>query len=257
MRISGKRGSVVVAFVLLVLFWGSAFSVVKVGLEYSPPVIFAGLRSLVGGLAMLPAALVWGGRPNLRRDWSVFLLLALFNVVLFFGLQTFAIMHLPSGTAAVLIYLQPILVGVLAWPILGEPLSAAKLAGLLLGFAGIVVVSAGGFSGALSPAGVAFAAASALAWALGTVYFKEAQRRVSILWAIAAPFLAGGASLTVLGLILESPRASRRRARSRRASCIRRSWASRSPGCCGWGWCGRARRAGSRLTFSSCRWPRS
>ena len=56
------------AFVLLVLFWGSAFAAVKVGLDYSPPVLFAGMRSFVGGLAISAVALVWGGRPSFGRD---------------------------------------------------------------------------------------------------------------------------------------------------------------------------------------------
>jgi drug/metabolite transporter (DMT)-like permease len=206
LRIFGKRRYVVLAFSLLVLFWGSAFAMVEVGLYYSPPVLFAGLRTLIGGLAMVVAALLWGGSPNLRRDWPVFLLLALFNVVLFIALQTYAIVYLPSGSAAVLVYLQPILVGLLAWVILGEGLSAAKLVGLLLGFSGIVAVSFGSFSGAaeaLSPIGVILGAASALAWALGTVYFKRYEARVSTLWAVAVPFLVGGVTLTALGLVVE------------------------------------------------------
>jgi drug/metabolite transporter (DMT)-like permease len=206
LRIFGKRRFVVLAFALLVLFWGSSFAVVKVGLEYSPPVLFAGLRAIIGGLAMVLAALLWGGSPNLRRDWPVFLLLALFNVVLFVGLQTYAIMYLPSGSAAVLVYLQPILVGLLAWPILGETLTAAKIVGLLLGFSGIVAVSAGSFSGAadaLSPLGVTLGAASALCWALGTVFFKKYEARVSTLWAVALPFLAGGIMLTAFGVPVE------------------------------------------------------
>jgi drug/metabolite transporter (DMT)-like permease len=205
LRIFGKRRFVVLAFSSLVLFWGSAFAVVKVGLDFSPPILFAGLRSLLGGLAMVAVAFLWGGNPNLRRDWPVFLLLALFNVVVFIGLQTYAILHLPSGSAAVLVYLQPILVGLLAWLILGEPLTAAKLAGLLLGFSGIVAVSAGSFSGdAMSPLGVAFGAGSALSWALGTVFFKKYEVRVSTLWAVAVPFLVGGVMLTALGLVVES-----------------------------------------------------
>ena len=204
MRIFGKRRFVVLAFSLLVLFWGSSFAVVKVGLEYSPPVLFAGFRCLIGGLAMMLAAFLWGGNPNLRRDLPVFSLLALFNVVLFIGLQTYAIMYLPSGSAAVLVYLQPILVGLLAWPILGETLTAAKVCGLLLGFSGIVAVSAGSISGAaLSPTGVVLGAASALSWALGTVYFKKYEARVSTLWAVAVPFLAGGMALTAFGLFVE------------------------------------------------------
>ena len=203
MRIFGKRRMVVLAFSLLVLFWGSSFSVVKIGLDYAPPVLFAGLRILVGGVAIVAAALLWGGSPNLRRDRTVFLVLALFNAVLFVGLQTYAILHLPSGLAAVLVYLQPILVGLLAWLILGEPLSMAKLIGLLLGFSGIVAVSTESFTGnGISPVGVAFGAGSALSWALGTVYFKKYEARVSTLWAVAVTFVVGGVVLTVLGLLI-------------------------------------------------------
>jgi drug/metabolite transporter (DMT)-like permease len=206
LRIFGKRRLVVLAFALLVLFWGSAFAVVKVGLGYSPPLLFAGLRTLIGGLAMVLAAFLWGGGANLHRDWPVFLVLALFNVVLFIGFQTYAIVYLPSGSAAVLVYLQPILVGLLAWPILGETLTVAKITGLLLGFSGIVAVSAGSFSGAasaLSPLGVTLGAVSALCWALGTVFFKKYEARVSTLWAVAVPFVAGGAVLTAFGLSVE------------------------------------------------------
>ncbi len=205
MPIFGRRRFVVPAFAMLLLFWGSAFAAVKVGLDYSPPVLFAGMRSFVGELTITAVALVWGGRPNLGRDWGVFVLLSLLNVVLFLGLQTFAVMLLPSGTAAVVIYLQPILIGVLAWFVLGEPLSAGKILGLLLGFAGIVAVSSAGFSGEISAAGVAFAVVSALSWALGTVYFKRVQERVSMLWAVALPFLSGGVFLSALGLAVESP----------------------------------------------------
>jgi drug/metabolite transporter (DMT)-like permease len=204
LRLFGERRYAVVAFGLLVLFWGSAFSVVKVGLEYSPPMLFAGLRTLMGGLVILLAAVVWGGSPHLRRDWPVFLLLAAFNVVFFFGFQTLAVLYLPSGTAAVLEYLQPMLVGLLAWMILGESLSLAKIVGLILGFSGIGAVSAGSILGNISPAGVAFGAGSAFSWALGTVFFKRYEARVSTMWAVAIPFVAGGMVLTLLSFAIES-----------------------------------------------------
>jgi len=192
--------------VVLVLAWSSSFSVVKVGLDYAPPVLFAGLRTLLSGVIMTGVALVWGGSPNLGRDWRVFAYLAAFNVVLFIGAQTFAVLLLPSGTAAVLIYLQPILVGVLAWVVLGEPLTATKVVGLLLGFAGIVAVSSAGLldaAGEVTLLGVVSGVASALFWALGTVGFKRYEARIATLWAVALPFLAGGAVLTTLGLFSE------------------------------------------------------
>ena len=44
---------------------------------------------------------------------------------------------------------------------------------------------------------------SAFFWALGTVYFKKHEARVSTLWAVAVPFLVGGVVLTALGLVVE------------------------------------------------------
>ncbi len=198
-----RRRNVVGALCLLVVFWGSSFAVVEVGLRSSPPMLFAGLRSLLGGLAMLAVALAWGGGSNLRREWRAFALLTVFNVAVFIGLQTYAVLTLPSGTAAVLVYLQPILVGFLAWAMLGEALSVAKVAGLLLGFSGIVAVSAGGLSSDVPPEGILFGAGSALSWAIGTVYFKRIQGRVSALWSVAIPFVAGGAMLTALATFTE------------------------------------------------------
>ena len=204
LQLFGKRRYVVLAFALLVVFWGAAFSFVKVGLEYSPPMLFAGLRTLIGGFAILLVAVVWGGSPHLRRDWRIFLLLAAFNVVFFFGFQTLAILHLPSGTAAVLEYLQPMLVGLLAWMILGEMLSLTKIFGLILGFSGIVAVSVGSIFGNISPVGVMFGAGSAFSWALGTVFFKRYEARISTMWAVAIPFVIGGTVLTLFSFATES-----------------------------------------------------
>ena len=46
----------VLAFVVKVVLWGSSFSALKIGLEYTPPVLFAGMRSVLGWLVMLVAA---------------------------------------------------------------------------------------------------------------------------------------------------------------------------------------------------------
>ena len=141
----------------------------------------------------------------MRRDWPIYLLLAVFNVVLFMGLQTLTILYMPSGSAAVVIYLQPILVGLASYLVLGEQLSIAKVAGLVLGFSGVVAVSAGSLSDSAlgSPLGVAFGISSALSWTLGTVYFKRYGEKLSTLWAVGGPFLLGGICLTGLGLVLE------------------------------------------------------
>jgi drug/metabolite transporter (DMT)-like permease len=198
----------VASIVLLVLAWGSTFAAVKVGLSHAAPILFAGMRSVLGGGVMVVLAGVRSGPPRLRRTWRAYGVLTMLNVVLFFSLQTLAIMELPSGLAAVLIYLQPVLVGLLAWPLLGEALSGQKVVGLLLGFGGIVVVSAGAFQGSASVLGVGYAVSAALVWALGTIAFKRLSGQVDpvdVWWAVAVPFLVGGVLLTVAGLVVEGP----------------------------------------------------
>ena len=151
-----RRRSVMI--VVLILAWGSTFAAVKVGLEHAPPVLFGGIRSVVGGLVVTVIALGLGRAARVRENARWYVLLTLLNVIGMFGLQVLAIQALPSGLAAVLIYLQPVLTGVLAAPLLGESLTApARIAGLLLGFAGIVVVSAGAFRGHASLLGVGYA----------------------------------------------------------------------------------------------------
>jgi drug/metabolite transporter (DMT)-like permease len=191
------------AVVLLVLAWGSTFAAVKVGLDSAPPILFGGIRSVLGGAVMVVLAFGRTGRPALRDTWPAYAVLTLLNVVFFFSLQTLAILELPSGLAAVLIYLQPVLVGVLAAPLLGEALTGLKVVGLLLGFAGIVVVSAGAFSGHASLLGVGYAVAGALVWALGTIAFKRYAERVDVWWAVAIPFLVGGVVMTLGGAVSE------------------------------------------------------
>src|SRR3989337_2179799 len=80
----------VLAFVLLVLFWGSAFGAIKISLEYAPPILFAGTRTLLCGVVMTLAPLLWSGGANVRDNWPVYLLLAFFNVARSMGLQ-----HIP------------------------------------------------------------------------------------------------------------------------------------------------------------------
>src|SRR4028118_355505 len=62
--ILAERRYAALAFVLLVAFWGSTFAAIKVSLEYSPAILFAGTRTLLCGAAVTIAAVVWGGEPN-------------------------------------------------------------------------------------------------------------------------------------------------------------------------------------------------
>jgi drug/metabolite transporter (DMT)-like permease len=192
---------------LLVTFWGVSWPVYKWGLRASPPILFAGIRTLLGGILLTGLALAQRRRFRWRTHWRTYLLSTLLNSALFFGIQTVSIDFLPSGLSSVVVYFEPVLVGLLAWLWLGEPFTPAKAAGLALGFLGVVSVSAESLSGRVSWLGIVLGLAAALSWALGTVYLKRVQRQVDLLCLVAVQCLLGGSALTAFGSLVESLRA--------------------------------------------------
>ncbi len=182
---------------LLVLAWGSTFTSIKVSLQGVPPMLLAGGRCLVGGILIASVAVIARREPRLRDNLVPYAGLALLNVVGFFGLQTLAIEFLPSGYASVLIYLQPVFTVLLAAPLLGETLGFARLAGVLIAFIGVVVVSLHP-DGEVSTWGVVLGIVAAGCWAFGTIAAKRFSPRLEPLWAVALPLVAGGAALTLV-----------------------------------------------------------
>lgn len=194
-------------FLCLYLIWGATYVVVKVGLEYAPPLTFAALRAAVGGLALSAYALAASGRfPRDAATHRVAAFLGVVNVAGFLALLNLGLTRVSAGESSILTYTQPLLVALLAWAWLGESLSARSVVGLLLGFAGVVAVVADKVRVAEHPSwlGYAYALGGALAWGLGTVYFRARQARVDLVWTTALQSVYGAAPLAVLA-VLERP----------------------------------------------------
>ncbi len=188
---------------LLILGWGSTFTSIKIALEGCPPLVLAATRCLVGGGLLALVALAAGRRPGLRSNLGPYAVLALLNVVGFFGLQVLAIDHLDSGYASVLLYLQPVITVLLARPLLGDPLGPARVVGALTAFAGVAVVSLR-HDGEVSSYGIVLAVATAFCWSLGTIAVKRTASRVEPLWAVALPLLSGGILLAAAAAVAGS-----------------------------------------------------
>lgn len=188
---------------LLILAWGSTFTSIKIALEGCPPLVLAATRCLVGGGLLALVALAAGRRPGLRSNLGPYAVLALLNVVGFFGLQVLAIDHLDSGYASLLLYLQPVITVLLARPLLGDPLGPARVVGALTAFAGVAVVSLR-HDGEVSSYGIALAVATAFCWSLGTIAVKRTASRVEPLWAVALPLLSGGTLLAAAAAVAGS-----------------------------------------------------
>lgn len=196
----------VLLILFLVIVWGVNWPLSKFALSYMPPVLFSGVRTLLGGLLLLLVALPRYKRLRFKNTWPIYLISGLLNVVLYYGLQTIGLKHLPSGLFSAIVFLQPVLVGIFSWMWLGESMNRVKVIGLMLGFAGVGIICSGtgGLSGHISVLGIMLALGSALSWALGTIYVKKTGSKVDSIWLVSLQLITGGMFMTIVGSSVES-----------------------------------------------------
>jgi drug/metabolite transporter (DMT)-like permease len=188
----------------LVLIWGINWPLSKYALNFTPPVLFAGMRTLLGGLLLLIYALPKYKALQFKKNWLIYSVSALLNIIVFYGLQTVGLKFMPAGLFSAIVFLQPVLLGIFSWLWLGEAMYGIKIIGLILGFVGVAVISLNGIIGHLSVIGIGLALGTALGWGLGTVYVKKTGDRVDAIWMVTIQLLIGGIFLTGLGLGTEN-----------------------------------------------------
>lgn len=129
-------------FVALALTWGSSFLLIKIALEGLTPEQVVWGRLVIGAAALLVVSAVT--RTPLPRDprvWGHLLVVGLLLCVVPFSLFAWAEQHVSSGIASVLNATTPLmtmLVGLVA--LRQERLSGERIVGLVLGFAGVLIV---------------------------------------------------------------------------------------------------------------------
>jgi probable blue pigment (indigoidine) exporter len=147
--------------------------------------------------------LAWGRQLPRGSWWWKAALLGVLNIGLFQAMLFIAAYRLPGGVAATVGAIQPLLVVLLAWLLLGaRPHLAAWLAGL--GGIGGVALLVLGPAARLDAVGVAAAAAGAVSMALGTVLAKRWRPPVSPLVLTAWQLTAGALFLLPFALAFET-----------------------------------------------------
>ncbi|HEX5089123.1 MAG TPA: DMT family transporter [Nocardioides sp.] len=177
-------GSTAVLVVALWLVWSTAFVAIKVGLRHADPYTFTLLRVVAALLVLVLAVAVRGRWQRLgsRRLHAYAVALGATNVAGFLVFQNAGLADAPIGVGSVLIYTQPFLVALGAWLLRGETLRLGQVAGMVLGWLGVVIVVVGELDVGSTPArAVVFLLLSALSWAAGTLVFTAVPRELSVL----------------------------------------------------------------------------
>ncbi len=174
-----RKGLAYIAFVTVCIVWGTTYLAIHVALETVPVLLVAGLRWMAAGVILSGVMLATGHGLPAPRLWAPLALLGFLMNIVGNGFVVYAQQFVASGLTAVLIATTPF------WSALiervlpnGERFSKRSLAGLSLGFSGIVVLvwpelTHGGASGRSFVIGVIAIQLACVGWVIGTSFAKR------------------------------------------------------------------------------------
>lgn len=166
------------ALAAVCIIWGTTYLALRIAVLHFPPFLFTAIRQTTAGLLLLAFMLTVGkaALPSkehlLRQAIGGFFMISLGN-----GLVAWAEMHIPSGVAAIICSLMPVLVILINVMIHREEKpNFPIIAGVILGLVGIVMIFSehiAAFSKSEYILGIAFTFAAAVAWAGGSIWIKK------------------------------------------------------------------------------------
>ncbi|MGI8778719.1 MAG: DMT family transporter [Solirubrobacteraceae bacterium] len=128
-------------FAAVSVLWGIPYLFIKLAVEDLSPVMVAFGRIAVAFAILLPYAIHKGALRGIGRHWKPLLVYSVVEIVLPWPLIGFGEQRVTSGLAAILIAAVPLVVALMALRVdPDERAEGARLGGLVLGFAGVVVL---------------------------------------------------------------------------------------------------------------------
>ncbi len=133
---------VVVAYVVMVLLWGSTWAAIKIGVAQVPPYLFAFERAIaVSVILTITVVVLRQSFPRTRTALLASAIAGFFNIGTSWALIFWAEQFVPSGLVAVFGAMAPVWTAVLAhFFVRGDRLSPLKVAALVLGLAGTALL---------------------------------------------------------------------------------------------------------------------
>jgi drug/metabolite transporter (DMT)-like permease len=199
------------AWVAVCLIWGTTYLAIRISLETIPPLLMAAIRWIVAGTLLIAILKIRGERLPGPRAWPSLAVLGVLLLGFGNGAVVWAEQTVPSGLTAVLVATSPFwMVGIDALMPDGARLTLKHVAGLLLGFSGIVTLVwpeiRADADGRAFLGGVMAAQVACLGWAIGSSYARHRgrghARDENVLATAAFEMLFGGVFLLAAGLAL-------------------------------------------------------
>jgi drug/metabolite transporter (DMT)-like permease len=185
------------------LFWGTTYLAIRIGVQRVPPALFAGVRFIIAGVLFL-AYLRWRGYPMPKRQELLHMaIVGISLLVMANGLVVWAEQWVPSGLTAVIIATLPFWsAGLDSILPSGERLTLRKVLGILIGFAGVIILFAPDMGESFDKAylkGVIVLVFVPFFWSAGSIYSKHHPIQCPPLVAAGTQTLIAGLVLTAIG----------------------------------------------------------
>lgn len=182
--------------------FGTAYVAAKFALRELSPFTAATARFVLASAMLWGILMVRGGLPRPRQeDWKALILAGLFQTTLYFALQYTGLGYTSASNTALIVNTRPIFVALLSTFLLGERLGWHKVGGIVMAFAGVVILvtegSLSSFSFSSSHAfGDILILLNAVSGAIGLIYNKRVLNHLQIL-----PTIVYSTTVGTLGLI--------------------------------------------------------
>ncbi|MBF9016251.1 MULTISPECIES: DMT family transporter [unclassified Oceanispirochaeta] len=189
------------------LLWSTAFLGVKIGLRSMPPMLFAGIRFFLAGLAVALLYRKPGKLRQIREHWRQLLLVGMFQTFGLYSLFFYSLTLMRASTGAIVNGVGPLIVAVTAhFTLAGSRLNRRQFFCLILGAAGVVLVSFAGSSDLLSGAAselkaVLIMLAALVFGAMASVLVAKSPDDLDPFLLNAGQLMAGGAALLLTAVL--------------------------------------------------------
>lgn len=196
-----SRLSVILAFLAIYLIWGTTYLAIRYVVETIPPLISAAVRHSVAGLILLGLAW-WRGFRSRWEHWRSGLILGGLFFLIGHGCLHWSEQYVSSGLASLLIASEPLWILLMGAAMGQQKINWKNGSGLLLGLAGVAVLSVGEISTSVSQAwGAVAVLAGAASWALGVCISPRLRLPGDALGRSALPLTCGAVLLFMASFI--------------------------------------------------------
>lgn len=202
--------STTVMAIFACLLWATPFTAIKIGLKYTTPLQFAGLRFFISGILILPFIkdLKYKILESKKR-WKFVLWVALLQTTLLYGLFYTGISYVPGALGAMLIGAQPLFAAIMAHFMLNnDKMSWQKIMAIILGMTGVCIISLGRSDFVLSttiPLGVGILILNNIVGSTGNVIVSRDAKNMPPRVLASFSMIIGGACLLLISIPVESP----------------------------------------------------